>query len=505
MIANLSTLQEKSPSVHKDMAWTRVIHVFGILVLLASLLVINTQHARAGGALTVNMVNEGDDANPGDGFCAVTGGGCSLRAAIEEVNALPAVAGGVNVLFALPGSGVHVISITSGPLPTITNPINLDGTSQPSCTAPCIVLSGANLVGPNLNGLALATNGSTVKGFIVTSWSGHGIAVNGDQNIVQGNDIGFWPGNPSLLPNGDGIAIYGSNNLIGGGLAGQGNVISGNTWQGITIANGCCSANASNVIQGNYIGTDATGTSALANHYHGISAFNLANNTSITNNVISGNTGFGLDLYGATGSLVRGNKIGTNAAGTAAVPNGAGGISIEQGANTNTIGGAAAGQPNTVSYNHGVGIKVIGATSINNRLQRNSIFANTALGIDLGHPGVTPNDALDPDSGPNRLQNFAVLTAARSSGHLVMGTLNSVPNHSYTIEVFVSPAGSCDPSGYGEGKKFLGAKVVTTNAAGNASFSLTSSAAFSAGQVITATATDSTGSTSEFSRCRAAN
>ena len=105
----------------------------------------------------------------------------------------------------------------------------LDGTSQPSCNVPCIVLSGALLTTGLHEGLVVRTSYSLVKGFIMTSWSYDAIAISGNGNSVKSNDIGFWPGNPSHLPNGAGVYVWGLNNHIGGMSAGDRNVISGNS------------------------------------------------------------------------------------------------------------------------------------------------------------------------------------------------------------------------------------------------------------------------------------
>ncbi|MGC1375066.1 MAG: hypothetical protein WA821_02520 [Anaerolineales bacterium] len=499
MIRNDFNLEEKSLSRNRNMKLFPIFRLLGIALLLTTLLAANTQSAKARPTFVVMAANEGDDVNPGNGICATATGACTLRAAIEESNANP---GADLITFNLPGGGVHVISITAGPLPIITDSVTIDGTSQPNCAIPCIVLSGAVIGGAN-NGLIVNANGSTIKGFIVTSWGNDGIAIVGDSNSIQSNDIGFWPGNPTLLPNGQGILILGSHNFIGGG-PGQRNVISGNASIGINIGSGCCAV-TSNTIQGNYIGTNVLGSGALGNHGQGIFLSSLANNSVILNNVISGNLGWGIELAGATNTLIRGNKIGANAAGTGALGNRLGGVAIDSDANTNTIGGTANGQPNNISYNHGVGILVVGASTVNNRIQHNSIFANTSLGINLGSGGVTPNDLGDPDAGPNQTQNFPVLTSATGSTFTITGRLNSLPADAYTVEFFSSPAATCDPSGYGEGKKFVGSKIVTTNALGNVSFSFTGSIVFGAGEVITATATDASGNTSEFSLCRIAN
>ncbi len=137
----------------------------------------------------------------------------------------------------------------------------------------------------------------------------------------------------------------------------------------------------------------------------------------------------------------------------------------------------------------------------------NVIAFNDGLGIDLGDDGVTLNDYQDPDSGPDDLQNFPVLTSAvvYSDVIVIQGTLNSTPSsygppRLFQIELFGNAA--CDPSGYGEGEQFIGGAQVATNQSGNASFQVT--LGFTAGSytVVTATATDlMTRNTSEFSAC----
>jgi hypothetical protein len=119
------------------------------------------------------------------------------------------------------------------------------------------------------------------------------------------------------------------------------------------------------------------------------------------------------------------------------------------------------------------------------------------LGIALNNDGVTANDNKDPDTGPNKLQNFPIITSASTT--TVTGSLNSRPSKTFTIQFFSNPAPNY-PTGFGEGEDFLGEKTVTTNDRGRVSFNLNTSV--SAGQIITATATDSVANTSEFSQGR---
>ena len=205
-------------------------------------------------------------------------------------------------------------------------------------------------------------------------------------------------------------------------------------------------------------------------------------------NVISGNNQHGVLISGSPATL-HGNLIGTNAAGDAGVPNGLDGIRIEF-ASGNTIGGVP-GFGNTIAFNTGSGLTIQTGTS--NRISGNSIHSNGALGIDLLPAGVTPNDAGDADTGPNNLLNFPVLTAVTGG---VQGTLNSTPNGTFRIEFFRNL--TCDASGNGEGATFLGTTTVTTDVTGNGTIPLFAAAG---GQLVVATATDSSNNTSEFSSC----
>jgi hypothetical protein len=136
---------------------------------------------------------------------------------------------------------------------------------------------------------------------------------------------------------------------------------------------------------------------------------------------------------------------------------------------------------------------------LNNLVSRNSIFSNDGLGIDLGQTGVTPNDPTDADVGDNNLQNFPLITSALSVGDTttIQGNLNSTPNTTLQIDFYSSAA--LDPSGHGEGAQFLGMTLVTTDGNGNATINVTFPVALGTGRVVTATATDPQGNTSEFS------
>ena len=219
-------------------------------------------------------------------------------------------------------------------------------------------------------------------------------------------------------------------------------------------------AATSNTVEGNYIGTNVTGLVALANTGNGITIDNCAG-TLLADNLIFGNTGNGVSITG-------------------------------NGAIDTTV------QGNTIAFNGGAGVVVVGASCVGNRIQANAIYSNGALGIDLGNDGVTANDAGDADTGPNLLQNYPIITAAEYgvTTHL-SGALNSTANKTFTLDFYANAAP--DSSGYGQGQRFLGSATVTTGGTGNATFNVTLASATTAGEWITATATDPNGNTSEFS------
>jgi hypothetical protein len=436
-------------------------------------------------------------------------GAGSLRQAILDANANP---GADTIDFNIPGAGPHTIQPSSA-LPTITGAVVIDATMENACGSPhCVELDGTNAVAAN--GLTITAGSSVVRGLVINrhrfdgdiaTHDGDGITLdtNGG-NVIESNFLGTDVTGTVDLGNDNGGVhmLFAPNNTIGGTTAAARNVISGNG-SGIIPNNG---ANGT-VVQGNFIGTDVTGTADLGNVSFGVEATNTASNNTIggttagARSVISGNEG-GVFTLGGTGNLVQGNLIGTQMDGTSPLGNEFG-VFIRGGSN-NTIGGTATGAGNIIAFSTGPGAGGAGVSvgftrsSTGHAIQANSIFSNAGLGIDLGPDGVTPNDSKDHDGGPNTLQNFPVLTSATTgSSTTIQGTLNSTRNTTFTLEFFSNTA--CDPSGFGEGETFLGSTMVTTNGSGDASFTVTFSATVPDGHCITATATDPVGNTSEFS------
>lgn len=385
------------------------------------------------------------------------------------------------------------------------------------CNSPGNVIQG-NLIGTNATGSAAIGNstgivanapnslvGGTVPGArnIISGNSGDGVSIVGSGSLLQGNFVGTDISGTAVLGNGGSGVVAGDGALIGGTTPEARNVISGNGGFG-NISLGSNGSGSQATVQGNYVGTDVTGNVALNNPQAGIwisGLFNLiGGSTPGAQNVISGNQvgiQVGSIFSGSAGNTIYGNIIGLNALGTSPLPNSVAAIRITNSSN-NFIGGVD-GEGNRIGFNAGPGVIVTSGTG--NSIRGNSIFSNVGLGIDLSPTGVTPNDPCDADSGPNNRQNLPVLVSvlcSAGSTH-IQGTLISAPDTSFNIDFYSSL--SCDPSGNGEGESFLGSTIATTDASCDAIIDALLPLTVDTGRVITATATDPNGNTSEFSLC----
>ncbi len=486
-----------------------------------------------------------DLGDSGDGICDAN---CTLRDAILEANSSP---NANTITFTTLAGG----TISPGsPLPDITGPVIIDGETATGWAAgtPVIELDGDFAAGDHGLSLTNSSSPSTIQGLVMNTWVNDGaiqVQSGTTDTTIRGNWIGTNLAGTAADPNNVGIRIEGSGATVGGSTLADRNVISGNVNEGIRVeADG-----PGTVIRGNYIGTNAAGSAAIANEYGVHATFLTSDPVTIggaapgQGNLISGNTLSGIDLHPA-GSTVMGNRIGTNAAGTTAIANlegiyvnlGATGATIEQNQisgntdvgvlvspagtaftenliGTNAVG--SAGVPNgmgvnvlsgetsfdgdTIAFNTGNGVTV-GDDPLIDQVDFTdvSIHSNAGLGMDLGDDGVTENDPGDPDIGPNERQNFPVLGGAEIDGPLttVTGDLNSISSTSYRIDVYANTI--CDPSGNGEGEQKLASFNVSTDPSGDASFSEDVGALPVGKEEITATATSSsTGGVSEFSDC----
>lgn len=514
----------------------------------------------------VTSVDDGYDWNIGDGECVAYNGECTLRAAIQEANA---IAGLDTITFNIPGAGPHTIRPNFA-LPPITDPVVIDGTTEPDFAGtPVIELDGRNA--GETAGLAIEAGSSIVKGLTVNRFRHSGIDLIGSgSNRIEACFIGTDVTGTIPLGNGeDGVFVLdASNNFVGGTTAGSRNIISGNGGNGVSFIGGA----TGNRVQGNFIGTDVTGTRVLGNGNAGVmlgAPDNFVGGTTpAARNIISGNLeGITFpDDPNATGNQVQGNYIGTDLTGTASVPNGHGililtagntiggtvegagnlisgntyfGIVLElvsppvsentiqgnligtdvtgtkalgnsagiiiNGGSDNTIVGLTAGAGNVIAFNKTDGINITPGTG--NAILSNSIFDNSAasaygLGIELNNDGPTLNDPGDADTGPNNLQNYPNITwaAINGSGELIIAySIDSDVSHSaypLTVQFFIS-------DGSGEGKTLLGedSYTATDYQTGTKSVNLGQATAigYTASDAMVATATDNEGNTSEFS------
>jgi hypothetical protein len=502
--------------------YLRVLMMLVALAMLASLLMVaqaaKPVHA-APTTFTVNFNGDLADADVGDGICDATSTGsvCTLRAAIQESNASTTDADTINFnipeAFRDPDTGVATIK-PSTPLPPITDQVTINGYTQPGAHPNTKVvgndavlkveLDGTNL--PDANGLEIGASNSVIRGLVINRF-GSGISIPSDfvGRRIEGNFIGTDP--TGTLDQGnafDGVSIFAgaSETVVGGSTPDKRNVISGNDDTGIFLIR----SNA-NLIKGNYVGTDKSGTKDLGNDDTGVfiqeaSGTTVGGTTTASRNVISGNRFDGLDIVDSQGTRVLGNRIGTTASGTGALGNDLSGVDIFAGSSDNLLGDGTSAGSNTIAFNGQDGVDVSG-DSIGNEVSRNSIFSNGGLGIDLRGPGETqltnvstPNDPGDTDSGSNNLQNKPVLSSAKtvSGKTTIAGKLDSNPNQTYTLRFYSNPPDT------NEGKKFIGEKSITTSVDGLRSFTFSPATSVAVAQTITATATRaSTHDTSEFS------
>lgn len=313
---------------------------------------------------------------------AADAGPGSLREAITS--------GADTITFAI-GGGAQTIVVQSM-LPAVVTPTTIDATTQPGFAGGPLIEIRGNMGIVGGIGLKLFADNSTVKGVTIDGFAGSGIFISGKSNTVQ---------NSVVTGNTVGVYIAGGNsNIIGGTAASARNIISGNGNVGMLIG-----SNAQfNQVQGNFIGTDASGAAAAPNPV-GIFITGASGNVVGPGNVISGNTNNGVSIDtnsgNATFNVVKGNKIGTDVSGTAQVPLPPGspqpyqnvGIAISaagvagSSASNNTVGGPAPGDGNVISGNFNGNVTVVGirGTATQNTVQNNFIGVDVTGSAPVGH------------------------------------------------------------------------------------------------------------------------
>lgn len=402
-----------------------------------------------------------------------------------------AVAGSGNVISGNTASGI-IINAANGTFVQA----NRIGTNAAGSAAVANSQAGVYSFAGSQNTTIGGTN--AIARNIISGNAGDGIDLNGvSLTTVQGNYIGTDVTGLIARPNGAaGVALFNgaASNIVGGTLPGAGNVVSGNTGTGFSIGDGT----TLNMIQGNYVGLDVTASASIANA-SGIDLFNGAHQNTIggtsagARNFISGNTGYGIDLGGSgtNNNLIQGNTIGLNIAATP-VANGFQGIALFNGAQSNMVGGAASGASNVIAGNTNEGVATFDSATNKNAISQNSIFANHFRGI-----GIYTNS--NNNQAAPTLSSAILGNAGNVGGTDVSGTLSSTANTTFHLEFFANPPGN------GEGQFFVGSANVPTNAGGIGSFvspPVHLAAAVPKDYLITATATDPNGNTSQFCATR---
>jgi CSLREA domain-containing protein len=407
----------------------------------------------AGRAATILVftVNANDDQS---GSC--TAGHCSLRQAIQAVNSnssctfLAGTGPLCQIAFNLPRNfiffnGVPIalglpspIAISSA-LPVISRPVTIDGTTQSGFAGAPVVVVNASSSFP-FDGLVLNGGNTTVRGLSLNKFV-NAILIASSSNTIAGNNVGTTSANTN------GVTInVGNNNTIGGLTAADRNVVSGNVHDGIDVAVFAGNSASGTKIQGNFIGTTTDGTSALANGSSGV------------------------DI---------GSFAGVN----------------------NVVGGTASGAGNLIAFNTGsfggTGV-LIDSVSSGNAVRANSIFSN-------GGPGINSNGL---QSAPTITSSTtgAIITGSLSGGLTItpvttlIGTVNGIANSTVALDFFDSEA--CDPSGFGEGQRFVGTVSTATDSSGQGAFHVSW---FQSIALATMTATSTANNTSGFSNCKFAS
>ena len=482
------------------------------------------------------------------------GGAGSLRQAIVDADNN---AGNDLIVFNIPTSDPgyqhSTNTFTIAPLstlPAITDTLTIDGRSQSGFAGtPLVELTGTTAP-PGSNGLVLDGNGITIQGLTIDSFaSGDGIQIQaGSGDVITGNRIGSDVTGTSALANSIGIAIASSGNTIGGTTAADQNLISGNG-TGISITGNTATGN---VVEGNYIGTTAPGTAALGNTA-GITISGAGNNTiggALANesNVISGNdtgvllTGsntsdnlvdgnlFGTDVTGmsplgnfydvqivagahdniiggassgagnllaasgiagvlisdsgTTGNVVSGNTIG----GSAPLAN-ASGVLIQGGASGNTIGGDGSGAGNLITFNTNATVQIDGSGTTGNALLGNNVHDNGSGFLLTG--GAT---SFDPGNPPTPVVTSLIASPTTT---IIAGSLTNTPNTTYDLDFFANPATAVSPY---QGRTFFGSVTVATDSTGLALFNATLPTGSATNDVFTATVTVLGNNTSLFAK-----
>jgi hypothetical protein len=447
---------------------------------------------RGGWAIAVLLTAAG--ASPARGATIVVtnatdSGPGSLRQAILSANSTANVPDVIN--FNIAGTGPFTISPLTA-LPALTDPVVIDGYTQPGAS-PNTLANGDDavlkiVVSGNFGAIIISTSNSVVRGLAISTLGlGSAASLVNKSNVVEGNFLGLDATGTNTI-GGVALLIYTPNNRVGGTTPAARNVISGHpATGGIEMLD----FGSGNTVQGNFIGTDRTGTKAIGNSSRAVvcgmavSSNVIGGTVAAARNIISGNFDRGITLDGSN-NIVQGNFIGTDVTGLQPLGNARTGVEI--GGMGNLVGGTNSGAGNVIAFNGTDGQGVFTTNGVDLRagatgstILGNSIFDNAGLGIDVNADGLVT-------------AGFPVLTVVSNTGSATVIKGTFTPSVTFRLELFLNPA--ADPSGFGEGKTLLTSTNVTTDGGGN--FTVNWPASITPGIFVTATGNGTT----EFSQAR---
>ncbi|MEQ1643954.1 MAG: right-handed parallel beta-helix repeat-containing protein, partial [Pyrinomonadaceae bacterium] len=435
----------------------------------------------------------GTGAGAGNSIGANIGSGVQIDGSVAELNEVMGnMIGGLRVLgglFLPAGNGGDGVRVGGGAGNKIGGNVAAAANTIINNAGNGVTITGAAATDNEVHGNLIGTTTATIPedfplGAATTGNGQDGIVVRdaprpqiGRADTSYRNVVAFNAGN--------GVRVDSASGTYSSPVYVYGNDLVGNAMNGILTT---VQHDMPHIMEGNTVRSNTMAGIKMAN----------SNRNEVIQNRVENNTGIGVILDGIQTTLinVRNNIINEN---------GSHGVDIDNGANTNNIGGSAPNQGNTITNNGGNGIRLGPGAGSGNNLDPNIIFGNTLGGIDLGGDGFTLNDPTDADSGPNNLQNYPTLTVTITGGDLIVSyQVDSAPANSVYGATGIR-AEFFEANAVGEGSNFLGFDIYTTQnyangTPGTKQINLGNAAAlgFVPGDRMTATATDTAGNSSEF-------
>lgn len=348
-----------------------------------------------------------------------TGAG-SLAGAIASANAS---AGADYIDFAIPGAGVPVISLAATGLTGTTESVTIDGTTQ---SAGRVQVAGPGTFGTFDSGVTLGGSNVAVYNLVVTGFSRGIYTFGSGGHMIRGCRVGTNAAGTAASPNDTGIYLTGGASTVGGLLASDRNLVSGNATAGISTG----SSSTDNIVWNNWIGLNSAGTGTIAN-LTGVRANSstiIGSASTAARNVVSGNgTGIWVGTLG-TSSTIQGNYIGTGTTGTTDLGNSTVGVLIQQ--PDLQLGGTTSSARNVISGNQ-VGVRINSVQGYDATIQGNHIGTDAAGTADLGNSG----DGIEWSNGQNLIL-----------GGTSAGARNVISGNNDDGVSFVTPSSAVVPS-----------------------------------------------------------